>query len=158
MNIGCFALVILLCRSREDRGDQISDFTGLAKVHPAAAIALVIFFLSLTGIPPTGGFVGKLYIFAAAIQEGFVWLAVIGVLNSAISLYYYFRIVVAMYMQEPEKEMLPLAISPALTAAIVVMAISTLVIGIYPQPFLAAAKNAVAPLLPFVQGTTAMFP
>ncbi len=159
MNIGCFALVILLCRNREDRGDQISDFTGLASVHPYAAIALVIFFLSLTGIPPTGGFVGKLYIFAAAIQEGFIWLAIIGVLNSAISLYYYFRIVVAMYMQKPERETIPLAISPALTVAILLMAIGTLLIGVYPQPFLAAAKSSVGPLLTFVQGAaTAMHP
>ncbi|RMF83969.1 MAG: NADH-quinone oxidoreductase subunit N [Nitrospinota bacterium] len=156
MNIGCFALVILLCRDKQNRGEFISDFTGLARVQPYAAMAMVLFFLSLTGIPPTGGFVAKFYIFAAAIREGFVWLAIIGVANSAISLYYYFRVVMAMYMREPEKTV-SFSYSPALTVAILVMAIGTLLIGVYPHPFLSAAKTAVTPLLGSVKAM-AMLP
>src|SRR5581483_6224258 len=100
MTLGAFTMIILLCR-KNMRGDQISDFRGLARTHPAVAAAFVLFALSLIGIPPTAGFVGKLFLFSAAVQGGFYWLAVIGVLNSAISLYYYFRVVMVMYMQEP---------------------------------------------------------
>ncbi|MDC4228103.1 MAG: NADH-quinone oxidoreductase subunit N [Candidatus Manganitrophus sp.] len=101
MTIGAFTMIILLCRFNS-RGDQISDFKGLARTHPAVAAAFVLFALSLIGIPPTAGFVGKLFLFNAAIQGGFYWLAIIGILNSTISLYYYFKIVMVMYMEEPQ--------------------------------------------------------
>lgn len=142
MNIGSFALVVLLCR-RGERGDSISEFTGLARISPVASASLVIFFLSLTGIPPTGGFVGKFYLFAAAIQSGYIALAVIGVVTSAISLYYYFSVVMAMYMQEPSKEH-GLSPTPGLAAALFLMVIGTLLLGIYPGPFIEAAKSAVS--------------
>lgn len=145
MNIGAFAMVILICRHGH-RGDQITDFTGFAKKNPLAGLIFVIFFLSLAGIPPTGGFVAKFYLFAAAIEAKFLWLAIIGVLNSAVSLYYYFKVVMLMFMTEAEGE-IPLSLSPALTLAIIIMVVATLLIGIYPGPFIEAAKASVLSLL-----------
>ena len=144
-NLGAFALIVLLCRPNM-RGDNLEDFRGFARGHPWPALALVIFFLSLTGIPPTGGFVGKFYLFAAAIDAGFVWLAIIGVLNSAISLYYYFRVVMLMYMEEPTGR-IQTSNSFSLTVGIAVMVIGVLFIGLYPHPFFSAAQTSVAGLL-----------
>lgn len=141
MTVGAFTLVVLLCKINS-RGDQISDFKGLARTHPAAAAAFVLFALSLTGIPPTAGFVGKLFLFNAAIQGGFYWLAVIGILNSTISLYYYFKIVMVMYMEEPQGAS-PLSFSPPLTVALAVMAFATLFIGLYPEPLIRAALQSI---------------
>ncbi|MBI3327192.1 MAG: NADH-quinone oxidoreductase subunit N, partial [Nitrospinae bacterium] len=142
MNVGSFALVVLLCR-RGERGDSISEFTGLARISPVASASLVIFFLSLTGIPPTGGFLGKYYLFASAIQAGYIGLAMIGVITSAISLYYYFSVVMSMYMQDPPKEH-GLSPTPGLAAALFLMILGTLLLGIYPGPFIEAAKAAVS--------------
>jgi NADH-quinone oxidoreductase subunit N len=88
--------------------------------------------LSLGGIPPTAGFMGKFWLFGAAIESGYVWLAVIGVLNSAISLYYYIRIVVFMYLKPPAGGS-PVTTSPSLGFALAVMVIATLVLGVYPR-------------------------
>jgi NADH-quinone oxidoreductase subunit N len=145
MNVGAFALVVLLCR-RGERGDSIEEFTGLARISPVASASLVIFFLSLTGIPPTAGFVGKFYLFASAIQAGYIGLAVVGVLSSAISLYYYFRVVMGMYMQEPPKER-GLSPTPGLAAALFLMVAGTLVFGLFPGPLIDAAKAAIAVFL-----------
>jgi NADH-quinone oxidoreductase subunit N len=146
MNIGAFALVVLLCR-RGERGDTIEEFTGLARVSPVASASLVIFFLSLTGIPPTAGFIGKFYLFASAIQAGYVGLAVIGVISSAISLYYYFSVVMQMYMQEAPKER-GLSPTPGLAAALLLMVAGTLVFGVFPGPLIDAAQAAIDIFLP----------
>jgi NADH-quinone oxidoreductase subunit N len=146
MNIGAFALVVLLCR-RGERGDTIAEFTGLARVSPMASASLVIFFLSLTGIPPTAGFVGKFYLFAAAIQAGYIGLAVVGVVSSAISLYYYFSVVMQMYMQEAPKEH-GLSPTPGLAAALIFMVAGTLIFGVFPGPLINAAQAATAIFLP----------
>jgi len=146
MNVGAFALVVLLCR-RGERGDTIEEFTGLARVSPVASASLVIFFLSLTGIPPTAGFVGKFYLFASAIQAGYIGLAVVGVISSAISLYYYFSVVMQMYMQEAPKEH-GLSPTPGLGAALLLMVAGTLIFGIFPGPLINAAQAAVAIFLP----------
>jgi NADH-quinone oxidoreductase subunit N len=142
MNVGAFALVVLLCR-RGERGDTIGEFTGLARVSPVASASLVIFFLSLTGLPPTAGFVGKFYLFASAIQAGYIGLAVVGVLSSAISLYYYFSVVMQMYMQEAPKER-GISPTPGLGAALILMVAGTLVFGIFPGPLINAATAAIA--------------
>lgn len=144
MNIGAFAMIILLCKEG-NRGDMLEDFTGLARTHPFAAFAFIVFFMSFAGIPPTGGFVGKLVIFAAAIQADYVWLAVIGVVNSAISVYYYFRVAAFMYMREPTEETV-LSPSPALHAALAVMVAVTILLGVWPGPFIDSARSAVAAL------------
>jgi NADH-quinone oxidoreductase subunit N len=142
MNIGAFSLVVLLCR-RGERGDSIAEFTGLARMSPMASASLVIFFLSLTGLPPTAGFVGKFYLFASAIQAGYLGLAVVGVLSSAVSLYYYFSVVMQMYMQDPPKER-ELSPTPGLAVALVLMVAGTLVFGVFPGPLIDAARAAIA--------------
>lgn len=141
MNVGAFALVVLLCR-RGERGDTIAEFTGLARVSPVASASLVIFFLSLTGLPPTAGFVGKFYLFASAIQSGYIGLAIVGVLSSAVSLYYYFSVVMQMYMQEAPKEH-GISPTPGLAAALILMVAGTLVFGIFPGPLINAATAAI---------------
>ena len=90
MQLGAFAVIIMM-RRRDVVGDELKDLSGLHFRHPFAAFAMLLFMLSLGGIPPTAGFMGKFWLFSAAIEAGYVWLAVIGVLNSAISLYYYIR-------------------------------------------------------------------
>src|SRR4029077_9778141 len=100
MQLGAFTVVVLL-RRRDVVGDELKDFSGLSSRNPFAAFAMLLFMLSLGGIPPTAGFMGKFWLFGAAVDAGYVWLAVIAVLNSAISLYYYIRLVVFMYLKQP---------------------------------------------------------
>jgi len=145
MTVGAFAVVILLCVG-EVKGERISDFTGLAQRSPMAAAAMLIFLLSLAGVPPTAGFVGKLYLFGAAIEQGYIWLAVIAVTNSAISLFYYMKVTMAMYMQDLPPSGLALSASRPLRVALFVALVGTLVIGIYPGPFLDFARASVAGL------------
>jgi NADH-quinone oxidoreductase subunit N len=139
MTIGAFGIVILLARGTV-RGDQIDDFSGLAQRSPLAAAIMLLFLLSLTGIPPTAGFVGKLYLFAAAIESGYVWLALIAVINSAISLYYYMRIAMVMYMRELPVQGIALSQSPALYLGLFLAAAVTLLLGIFPGPVLEFAR------------------
>src|SRR3954452_20253594 len=112
MQLGAFAVIVLL-RRRDVVGDELKDFSGLHFRDPLAALAMLLFMLSLGGIPPTAGFMGKLWLFGAAIDAGYVWLAVIGVLNSAVSLYYYLRVVVFMYLKKETIGSEP-SLSPAL--------------------------------------------
>ena len=111
------------------------------------ALVLTIFLLSLVGIPPTAGFVGKFYLFGAAVRAGYFWLAVIGVLNSAMAAYYYLRIVVVMYMREPEGA--PTEVAPSLggTLALFVALCGVVWLGVMPAPYLDLAQTALAPLL-----------
>ncbi len=132
MQLGAFG-VITLMRRQDVIGDELKDLTGLYQRRPAAAFAMLIFMLSLGGIPPTAGFMGKFWLFSAAIEAGFVWLAVIGVLNSAVSLYYYIRVVVFMYLKkEPTTGAAPV-FSPSLALAVGAAVIATLVLGVYPR-------------------------
>jgi len=131
MQIGAFAVVVLL-RRRDVVGEELKDFSGLSFRNPFAAFAMLLFMLSLGGIPPTAGFMGKFWLFSAAIDSGYVWLAVIAVLNSAISLYYYIRLVVFMYLKKETMGSEPIA-GPALTLTLVVAVAATLVLGIYPK-------------------------
>jgi NADH-quinone oxidoreductase subunit N len=145
MTAGAFAMVILL-RTETVKGDLIEDFAGLGQAKPIAAAAMLVFLLSLTGIPPTAGFVGKFYIFGAAIKAGYVWLALIAVINTAISLFYYMRVAMVMYMREPPKA---LVVSPSrpLHVAVAFAVLGTLIIGIYPGPFLEFAQASILGLL-----------
>jgi len=131
MQLGAFAVVVLL-RRRDVIGDELKDFSGLHFRNPWAAFAMLFFMLSLGGIPPTAGFMGKFWLFSAAIDSHYYWLAVIGVLNSAISLYYYLRIVVFMYFKKETTGSEPVA-GPALTIALGIAVAATLVIGVYPR-------------------------
>jgi NADH-quinone oxidoreductase subunit N len=140
-NLGAFGVVIALER-RGEVGNQISDFRGLASRQPLLAGAMAIFLLSLAGVPPMAGFVGKFYIFSEALHQGYVGLVIIAVFNSVVSAYYYFYVLVAMYMQEGGLEVERLSNRPALVAAIGLAAIATILIGVYPQPYIASAANA----------------
>jgi NADH-quinone oxidoreductase subunit N len=139
MTIGAFGMVLLLQRGTV-RGDQIDDFTGLAQKSPLAAVIMLLFLLSLTGIPPTAGFIGKFYLFAAAVEGGYIWLVLIAVANSAISLFYYMRVVVAMYMRDLPPHGLELSTSSALRVAVLLAAVGTLLLGIFPGPVLELAR------------------
>ena len=131
MQLGAFAVVVLLRRA-DVVGDELKDFSGLAFRNPFAAFAMLLFMLSLGGIPPTAGFMGKFWLFSAAIDAQYYWLAVIGVLNSAVSLYYYVRIVVFMYLKKDTIGSQPTT-SPALALALGVAVLATLVLGVYPR-------------------------
>ncbi|HLY61160.1 MAG TPA: NADH-quinone oxidoreductase subunit N [Terriglobia bacterium] len=150
MNLGAFSVIILM-RRKDLVGDQIDDMAGLMARAPGMAILMLIFLLSLAGIPPTAGFIGKYYIFLSLIQTGHYYLAVLGVAYAVVALYYYFRIVVAMFMQKAPDE-IPLATSPGLTLALGVTIGFTLAIGIYPEPFILAARNAISPFFPVAGG------
>jgi NADH-quinone oxidoreductase subunit N len=148
MNLGAFGFVILL-ESKGYAGEMIGDYAGLARRHPGAALGMLIFMLALAGIPPTAGFMGKLYLFAAAVEGGYVLLTVIAVIMSAVSLYYYFRIVVQMYLQDGEEEdaePAPLLRDRWTEAMIAVCIIATMVVGVWPAPVVGWAKSAAGAL------------
>ncbi|MBF6559312.1 MAG: NADH-quinone oxidoreductase subunit N [Candidatus Binataceae bacterium] len=157
-NLGAFAVVIALARRSETR-DRISDFRGLARTHPGLAAAMALFMLSLAGVPPLAGFVGKFYLFSAALGAGLVWLVVIAALNSAISVYYYTRVIVEMYAREGgEVTIEPLGARPALLISIVVAVAGTILIGLYPQPYMSSAAAAYASAVrrPAIAATAAL--
>ena len=131
MQLGAFAVVTML-RRHDVVGDELKDLSGLFARAPAVAIAMLLFMLSLGGIPPTAGFMGKVWVFGAAIDQGFIWLAVVGVVNSAISLYYYLRVVVFMFFKE-EAAGSEIAMGPGMVATLTVAVVGTILFGIYPQ-------------------------
>lgn len=125
MNIGAFAMVIAF------NEENIENYKGLHKFHPALALAMLIFMFSLTGVPPTAGFLVKFYIFLQAVKAGFTWLVIIAVVFTVVSAYYYLKIVMYMYMKEPVKSPKPL-ISLELEIAIFLCALGTLILGVLP--------------------------
>jgi NADH-quinone oxidoreductase subunit N len=140
-NLGAFGVVTALERRAEPH-DLIADFRGLAQRQPALAAAMAIFLLSFTGVPPLVGFIGKFYIFSAALQGGLVWLVVIAVLNAVMAAYYYVYIIVVMYMQEGGIAVRSMSLRPGLVATIAIALIATILIGIYPAPYMTAAATA----------------
>lgn len=140
-NLGAFAVVAALADSDSEHL-ELEDYSGLARRRPLLALGMAVFLISLTGLPPTGGFVGKFYVFAAAINAGLAWLAVVGVLTSVVSAYVYLRIVVHMYMREAE---LPLAapVTGLVASAVVLALAGTLLTGIAPGAFIAWVLGAV---------------
>jgi NADH-quinone oxidoreductase subunit N len=138
MQMGAFAVVILLRRA-DAIGDELKDLSGLLSRQPFAAVAMLFFMLSLGGIPPTAGFMGKFWVFSAAIDSGYVWLAVIGVVNSAISLYYYLRIVVFMFMKNEAAGSKPV-MAPGVAAALTFALFGTILLGVYPRPLFELAE------------------
>jgi len=133
MNIGAFAVVSHLS-GKGERYQNVDDFAGLGQKQPMTAAMLSIFLLSLIGVPLTGGFFGKFYIFKAALESHLVWLTVLGLLNSAVAAYYYLRLLVVMYMREPSEATTNAEpLSPGLSAALILPALGTLVLGIFPS-------------------------
>ena len=142
MNIGAFAVIIML-RTKGFKGDNISDFEGLSKTHPLAAAMMLVFMFSLTGIPPTAGFMAKFYLFMSAINAGYTWVVIVAVLFSAVSAYFYLRVVMYMYMREP-KETVALENSPTLGLALAVTVTAVVLIGVLPSAFVNFARVAIA--------------
>ena len=139
-NLGAFAVVIAVER-RERGGLLLDDYKGLARRSPLMALALAYFMLSLTGVPPTGGFSGKFFLFRAAVEADLVWLALVGVVTSVISAYFYLRLVYLSYMFEGEEGAVE---SPrALDLVVGVSALATLVLGLLPGPWFDAAQQAI---------------
>ena len=142
MNIGAFTVVILLGNKGEER-TLISDYAGVGSRHPLLAAAMAIFMFSLAGVPPTAGFMAKLYVFSAAIQAGYYWLAVIGVVNSAIAAYYYLRVLIYVYFREREGESPIIQFAPAAVLAVAISAWGVLHLGVLPSAFLAIAQRSI---------------
>lgn len=140
MNLGAFLVVVALRRANII-GEDLDDIAGLMQKSPGYAVLMLIFLLSLAGIPPTAGFLGKYYIFLALLQTGHYVLAVIATLYVAVAIYYYFKIVRSMFAREPVEEA-PLASSFGLRVALAASGVLTLVIGVYPEPFLRLAQTS----------------
>jgi NADH-quinone oxidoreductase subunit N len=148
MTLGAFALVGML-RKEGQESDNIEDYAGLAKREPLAAFFMLVFLVSLAGIPPTAGFIGKFYLFMAAVNGGMAWLAVVAVIFAAISAFYYLRIVMVMYMREPEGEAAShsrLETSPALSFVLACALAGVVLLGLFPSGLWSLATHA-APLL-----------
>ncbi len=140
--IGAFGVVAWI-GSRGDERLQLDDWAGLASRHPAAALAMTVFMLSLGGVPPTAGFFGKFYLFRAALEKsGLTSLVVIAVLNSVVSIFYYLRVVTAMYFREVGREPQPIR-SNAMSAALIVCALVTLLVGLLPGWLIDTATAAI---------------
>ena len=140
-NLGIWATVLMM-RRHAYAGEQIDDFEGLHRRAPFVAFAMVVFLLSLGGIPPTAGFIGKYYLFAAAVESGFGWLAIIAVLMSAVSMFYYLRIVVAMYLKDGQEA--GVEASPAVRWVATVCLAATLVLGVVPNPLIREVHRSAA--------------
>jgi len=137
MTFGVFSIVILIGRKGKENL-ELEDYSGLGFQAPLLGLAMSIFLLSLGGLPPLAGFVGKFYIFQAALNEGYVTLVVLAVLNSAISFYYYLRVIVFMYMKEPKGE-LQISLTPITLLVIIIGVLGTLQLGLFPGPVISLA-------------------
>jgi NADH-quinone oxidoreductase subunit N len=146
MNVGAFAVVSHFAGAGERRV-TLDDYAGLGRRSPILAATLTIFLLSLIGIPMTGGFFAKFYVFSAALQANLVGLTIIGVLNSAVGAYYYLRIIVMMYMREAREDSPVASVSPSLGAALAISVAATLYLGLLPGRVLEFASRSAAQLL-----------
>jgi len=146
MNIGAFSIVILLGKKGEENV-MISDYAGIGFKYPLLGVSMTIFLLSMAGIPPLGGFMGKFYVFSAAVKAKYYWLAIIGVLNSAVSVYYYLRVTVFMYFREPEREITGLTFSLASVIAVIISVGGILYTGIFPASIFTLARRSIETLM-----------
>jgi NADH-quinone oxidoreductase subunit N len=146
MNVGAFAVVAHFANAGE-RYVTLEDYEGLGRSSPILAATLTIFLLSLIGIPMTGGFFAKFYVFSAAVRANLIWLTLIGVMNSAVGAYYYLRIIVVMYMREARKEVPVAPISFGLAAALTISMLATLYLGLLPNRVLQIAQHSAQDLL-----------
>jgi NADH-quinone oxidoreductase subunit N len=144
MNLGAFYSVMII--AEKTGSEDIESYKGLGHRMPFVGVSLTIFLLSLTGIPPTAGFIGKLYIFASLIEAKWFWLAIIGALNSVVSLYYYIRIIRNIFLRSPEGSSEQLPVSLAQIIVILVILIPTLLLGLYFGPLVNVAQASVSML------------
>ncbi len=139
MNFGAFAVIVAVGEGREEKLN-LEDYVGLGRRNPWLAALMTLFLLGLAGVPPTVGFLAKLYVFSAAVQGGYLWLAAIGIATSIVAVYYYLKVVVAMYMVEPASERLPARPAFSTAVVLVVAAFFTLQMGILPGLLLNVAQ------------------
>ncbi|MEW6350257.1 MAG: NADH-quinone oxidoreductase subunit N [Thermodesulfobacteriota bacterium] len=144
-NLGAFGIVALVGRQGE-ANVMLDDYRGLSRTHPMLALTMSLFLFSLAGIPPLAGFVAKFAIFKSALTQGYIWLVIIGVLTSAASVFYYFRVVMKMYMEAPEEELAAVEFSPGMVLALAVAAVVIIYIGVFPTTYLGLAAESVKPL------------
>lgn len=150
MTLGAFAMVAIL-RNGGLEGEEIEDFTGLAKRHKGGAFLMLVFMVSLAGIPPTAGFIGKFYLFMAAVNAGLAWLAIFGLIFAAISAFYYLRIVMVMYMRDPSPEHernTRLVLSPQVSVVLAFAVAGVVLLGIFPGPLVSIADLSVLAMPP----------
>jgi NADH-quinone oxidoreductase subunit N len=144
LNLGAFGVVLYVSRGRtasDEAHTTLADYAGLGWRYPAVGACMALFMFGLAGIPPTSGFAAKFYAFSAAVSAGYIWLAVIGVLNSLVSVYFYLRLTVLMYMREPDAAATPLKSAPGVGMALAVCALATLALGVFPQSLLMLARE-----------------
>jgi len=142
MNLGAFFVVMLI--ANKIGSEEIEDYKGLGYSMPLLSFSIGVFLISLTGIPPTAGFIAKLYLFIALVDANMIAVAVIALLNTVVSLYYYIKVLKNMYLVRPEKEMPSIPVSPAAFAMLMFLLIPILVFGIYFTPLVNFAKNSIA--------------
>jgi len=154
MNMGAFGVIISL-RRRGIIGDNVEDLTGLAQKAPGMAAMMAVFMLSLGGLPITGGFIGKYFLFYGLLQAGdtthkhwYYWLALWAILNTVVSFYYYVRFIKVMYLGDRIADDKPLALSMALRVAVIASLVGVLFIGIWPQPVVEKTKALIKTALP----------
>jgi NADH-quinone oxidoreductase subunit N len=146
MNIGAFAIIVLFA-GKGEKLENIKDYAGFGLKYPFAGIAMSIFMLSLAGIPGTAGFMGKYRIFIAAVNSGYIWLAVIGVMNSLVSVWYYIGVIVNLYMVPGTEQKAESALSTTLMVAVLIALFGTIWLGLFPNNWLDLANRAGASLI-----------
>jgi len=140
-NLGAFAVVTLL-ETRSDCKSDFSELTGMSTSAPYLSAVLALFMFALSGFPPTVGFLGKFYIFSAAVKSGYILLTVIGVMNSFLSVYYYLRVVKTSYFDKFERAFVPVTYSPAMMVVLIVTVVGTLGLGFFPDRILQLSQSA----------------
>ena len=142
MNLGAFLIVMLV--ANKTGSEDIDSYKGLGYRSPFISVAMVIFLISLAGIPPTAGFIGKLFIFASLLDAKWVWLAVVGAINSVISLYYYVRVVRNIFLRDPERSGDSLTFSTPQILLVLLLLVPTLFFGLYYSPIVELANASVS--------------
>jgi NADH-quinone oxidoreductase subunit N len=142
-NLAAFGVIALL-GTRTRGNDELRDYAGLWYTHPRLAALMTVSLLSLGGLPPTAGFIGKYYIFIAAVSAGHYWLAIIGVLTSVVSVFFYLRVVVSMYMAEPSNAPVPARVTGTGMAALAIAVVAIIYLGILPTRVIDLAGASIA--------------
>jgi NADH-quinone oxidoreductase subunit N len=146
LTLGVFLFIAIFPR-RDSSHARIDEIKGLAARHPYLAAMLALFMLALSGFPPTAGFFGKFYIFSEAVKSGYIWLAIIGVMNSFVSVYYYLRVVVAAYFGGDQTEFRPVVYTPSIVLALLITVIGTMALGLMPQFFVDLSRQSLFPFI-----------
>ncbi|PKK82193.1 MAG: NADH-quinone oxidoreductase subunit N [candidate division Zixibacteria bacterium HGW-Zixibacteria-1] len=145
-NLGGFVIITMI-DSRAGSKAQLDEMKGLSKTHPFLAAFLALFMFALAGFPPTAGFFGKFYVFSEAVRQGYIWLVIIAVMNSFVSVYYYLRVIVVSYFGKAEVDFRPVAFQPALILALFITAAGTLILGLLPGYWLELTRLCAFPFI-----------